>query len=231
MIHISDWLPTFATLCGYKIDGAIDGIDQWLALSNDAPNVRNEILAHHDSRTPFMSYIRNNFKLMVGSANKGAFDQWLSKPIESSQQNSTFGKKYGEVILSSIGGRILSKYSKSKRILANDNHDGIITTDEINKIRSQAQITCNGHTPPNDGSHLACHPLVSPCLFDILNDPCETTNLAGKFPKIVEKLKAKLDYYGKMAAPFRNKQADPKCNPANFNGTWTWWTDELNQSE
>lgn len=231
MIHISDWLPTFATICGYKIDGPTDGIDQWKALADDVPNSRKEILAHHDSRTPFMAYISDNFKLMLGSANKGAFDQWLSKPIDSSEQNSTFGKNYGEVILSSMGGRILSKYSKTKKLSANDNRDGIITANEINDIRSKAQITCNGQTPPNDDSHLACHPLSSPCLFDLFNDPCETTNLARKFPKIVQKLKAKLDYYGKIAAPFRNRPADPKCNPANFKGIWTWWTDELNYSE
>lgn len=232
MIHISDWLPTFAKISGYNVEGTIDGIDMWNALAaDDSSSPRKEILAHHDSATPFMAYISDNFKLMLGSANKGLFDEWLSPPIDSSDQNSTFGKNYGDEILSSVGGRILSKYSKTKKLSTNGEHGGIITANEINKIRSMAKVTCKGHTPPNKNSNMACHLLESPCLFDIFHDPCETTNLARKFPKIVEKLRTKLNYYGEIAAPFRNKPADPKCNPANFKGTWTWWTDELNHSE
>lgn len=224
MIHISDWLATFAKIAGFDTEGPIDGKDVWNALTDDLLSPRNEILAHHDSAAPFMAYISDNFKLMLGSANKGKYDRWLSTPINPSEQNSTFGKYYGEAILSSIGGRALSKYSKTKEISTS----GILTANEINEIRSMAQITCNGHTPPNENSHKACHPLVSPCLFDIFDDPCETTNLARKFPQIVQKLKAKLEHYGKIAAPLRNKPADPKCNPANFRGIWTWWADEMN---
>lgn len=232
MIHISDWLATFAKIARFDVEGPIDGKDVWNALADNLPSPRKEILAHHDAATPFMAYISDNFKLMLGSANHGKYDRWLSTPINSSEQNSTFGKNYGETILSSIGGRILSKYSMTKKISANSSSNGhsggIITANEINEIRSKAQITCNGHKPPNENSHEACHPLVSPCLFDIFRDPCETTNLARKFPKIVQKLKAKLEYYGEIAAPLRNKSADPKCNPANFKGIWTWWSDELN---
>lgn len=231
MIHISDWLPTFAKLAGYNVDGGIDGVDVWPALTDNLPKSRNEVLAHHDLATPFMAYISDNFKLMVGTANKGRFDRWLSTPIEPTEQNSTFGTNYGKAILSSVGGRVLSKYSQTKEDRANrssSNPTGMITANEITEIRSKAQITCNGFTPPNENAHDACHPLVAPCLFDVFRDPCETTNLASKFPEIVQKLKAKLDYYSSIAAPFRNKPADPQSNPADFNGVWTWWRDELN---
>lgn len=232
MIHISDWLPTFAKLAGYNVDGRIDGKDVWNALSDDASKARKEILAHHDAATPFMDYISDNFKLMLGSANDGLFDRWLSTPIDVSEQNSSFGEYYAEAILSSVGGRILSKYSNTKKHRINSNlndHSSVvITPNEISEIRSKAKITCKGRKPPNENSHDACHSLVSPCLFDIFNDSCETTNLAMKFPKIVVKLKAKLDYYSSIAAPLRNELPDPHCNPAFFNGIWTWWRDKLN---
>lgn len=232
MMHISDWLPTFSKLAGYNIDGPIDGKDLWNALADDSSKSRREILAHHDAATPFMAYISDNFKLMLGSANGGLFDRWLSTPIDKSEENSTFGNNYGEAILSSIGGRLLSKYSRSREHRTNsslnDCREEILTANEITEIRSKAQITCNGQIPPNENAHDACNPLVAPCLFDIVNDPCETTNVATKYPKIVNKLKAKLRYYSSIAAPFRNKPADPQCNPAHFEGIWTWWRDKLN---
>lgn len=230
-IHISDWLPTFAKIAGVNIEGTIDGRNVWNALSYNFPSPRREILAHHDPEVPFMAYISENFKLISGSTYKGFYDQWLSKPIDSSEENAAFGDVYAQAILSSNVGQALSKYSTTNK-QQTENYVGTtsetITDDEINEIRQKAKVTCNGFTPPNNDSIKACNPIVSPCLFDIHNDPCETTNLAKYFPDIVKKLQSKLDYYGRIARPIRNKPGDSRSNPADFNGTWTWWYDELN---
>ena len=98
------------------------------------------------------------------------------------------------------------------------------------EIRQKAKVTCNGYTPPNNNSIWSCDPIKSPCLFDISNDPCETTNLASILPDFVMKLQSKLDYYGNIAKPMRNKPGDRRSDPANFGGIWTWWYDELNIS-
>lgn len=231
MIHISDWLPTFAKIAGVDIDGSVDGKNVWNALSYNLPSPRREILAHHDPVVPFMAYISDNFKLVSGSTYKGLYDRWLSEPIDRSEENSTFGTNYSEAILASNAGQVLLKYSTTKRNLFQNwlgTDSGPISNDEITEIRLKAQISCNGFTPPSNNSIWACDPIVSPCLFDIFSDPCETTNLASQFPGIVRNLQSKLDYYGKIAEPIRNKPGDPRSNPANFGGIWTWWYDELN---
>lgn len=233
MIHISDWLPTFAHLAGIHIETPIDGKNIWNAISFDLPSPRVELLVHHDAEVPYMAYISKNFKLVSGSTYNGLYDSWLSKPIDQSEENSTFAENYSEAILTSNAGQALLKYSKSNQkqfdnFIEFNSH--VISAKEISEIRLKAKVTCNGHVPPENNSVAACNPIVSPCLFDIFSDPCETTNLAFEFPNIVHQLQRKLDHYGHIAKPIRNKPGDPQSNPANFGGIWTWWCDILAES-
>lgn len=231
LVHISDWLPTFAKLAGVNIDGPIDGKNVWNALSYNLPSPRRQLLCHHDAGVPYMSFIQDNFKIVTGSTYNGTYDGWLSDPIDPSEANSTFATHYSEIVLNSDVGKALLKHVDSNKCKA-EHFVGIrsrgITESEVTNIRQQAQITCNGYTPPINTSVTSCNPVEAPCLFDILNDPCETTNLALEFPEVIRKLQAKLNYYGSIAKPPRNKPADPRCNPANFGNIWTWWYDELN---
>lgn len=213
MIHMTDWLPTFTKIAGVEVDGDIDGIDVWDSLSYDLPSPRDGVLVHYDN---YMGYINKNFKLISGRAS--AYDTWVSGPIDPTEQNATFGENYSDALLSSNAGHALLKYSKS---------EGNRLQHEINEIRLKAQITCNKSTPPDSGSPQECSLAVAPCLFDIFNDPCETTNLALDFPNIVAELQAKLDYYGRIALPRIAPPSDPRSNPANFGNIWTWWYDEL----
>lgn len=231
MIHISDWLPTFAKVAGVNVDGPIDGKNVWNALSYNLPSPRREVLSHHDEAVPYMAYISDNFKLVSGSTYNGYYDRWLSYPNDLSQENDNFRDYYGEAILKSNAGQAFLKYSTTNKNQS-QNYPEIgsepITTDEINEIRLQAKVSCNGYTPPTNSSVKSCNAIEAPCLFDIHNDPCETTNLAQRFPDVVNKLKAKLSYYGRIAKPIRNKPGDTRADPANFDGIWTWWYDELN---
>lgn len=225
-------MPTFAKIAGVDIDGKIlDGKNVWNALSYNLPSPRREILAHHDPEVPFMAYISDNFKLVSGTTYEGFYDRWLSEPINRSEENATFEENYSEAILTSDVGNVLLKYSTTQRIQFQNwvgSNYGTISDDEIVEIRQKAAVTCNGYTPPNNNSIWACDPIESPCLFDIYSDPCETTNLASQYPDIVKKLQSKLDYYGRIAKPLRNKPSDRRSDPANFGGIWTWWYDELN---
>lgn len=233
-VHITDWLPTFAKIADFALSNSIDGRDVWEALSYNLPSPRGEVLVHHDAATPYMSYISDDYKLVSGSTSNGTYDRWLSEPIDPAQQNATFADNYGQAILTSAVGQVLSKYSNMvenpfQPIGQNDR--GTITEEEINKIRANAIITCNGHSiSPNNNSVETCNPIIASCLFDIVNDPCETTNLASQYPDIVMELQSKLNYYGKIALPNRKKPSDPRCDPANFGGIWTWWYDELKVS-
>lgn len=227
-------MPTFAHIAGFNVDDHIDGINVWSALSYDLPSPRINILAHHDAGTPYMAYINENYKLISGTTSEGIYDGWLSQPINPFEQNNIFGDNYSDMILSSNVGKALSKYSKSSKNQSQNTIEAseeIISAEEIDEIRSKAQIMCNEFSPPAIDSTAHCNPMVSPCLFDIQNDPCETTNLALQFPNVVSKLKAKLELYGRTAKPMRNKPSDPRSDPINFGGIWTWWYDELKMNE
>lgn len=233
LIHISDWLPTFTKMAGVTVDGPIDGKNVFSALSYNLPSPRNQLLCHHDAAVPYMAYIQNNFKLVSGTTYNGTYDDWLYEPIDPSEENAMFGDHYSEFILKSNVGKALLKFAGSNKCKGQryvGARTDSITADEINEIRRKATITCNGYTPPTNTSVTVCNPIEEPCLFDIENDPCETTNLAKEFPEIVRKLQAKLNYYGSIAKPIRNKPGDPRSDPANFGGIWTWWYDELNIS-
>lgn len=231
MIHISDWLPTFAKLAGVSIDTPIDGKNVWNALSYNLPSPRRQLLCHHDPIVPYMAYIQDNFKVVSGTTYIGAYDGWLSGPIDSSEEDTSFGDHYSEFILKSRAGKSLSKFVGSNKCRGQryvDARSRGINAEEIDNIRKKAKISCNGYTPPNNNSDNACDPIKASCLFDIKNDPCETTNLALEFPEIVQKLEAKLGYYGSIAKAPRNTLPDRRCDPANFGGVWTWWYDALN---
>lgn len=230
MIHITDWFATFVKFAGVEVNGDIDGMNVWNALAYDLPSPREEMLVQYDSEVPYMAYISENFKLVSGSPNVGIYDGWLSDTTIPPEENMSFSRNYSDAILSSKVGQALLKYSKTKRIrfLNESTNLSTISKEEIVEIRQKAHVTCNGLKPPAIDSIKSCDPQVAPCLFDISNDPCETTNLASDFPNIVSELQMKLEYYASIAAPQRDHPTDLRCNPANFGGVWTWWYDELN---
>lgn len=215
LIHISDWLPTLARMAGIKITDHIDGKNIWNALSYNLPSPRTEILCHYDAKAPYKAYISGNYKYVSGSTYNGTYDKYLSAPNEISEENVAFRDNYAESVLASDAGKALSKYALT------------IEHEEINEIRKKAKVTCNGHSPPHENSSEYCDPIKSPCLFDIIDDPCETTNLAAQLPQMMAEIEEKVEYYGKIAKPIRNKPHDERANPAHFGGIWTWWFDEL----
>lgn len=64
------------------------------------------------------------------------------------------------------------------------------------------------------------------CLFDLVKDPCETTNIADDFPLIVKKLEKKLTKYWRTMQPQKKVFIDSKANPIYYNNTWYTWLDE-----
>lgn len=224
-IHISDWLPTFAKLAGVEVPPNLDGKNIWPALSYNLTSPRKEILGHFDPvNPPYKAYIRGDFKYIKGTTYNGTYDRWLSGNYRS-EPNVEFAQNYVDKILSSDAGRAFSRFSTGY------NHGENIAPAQIRQLRREARVHCNGLRPPplNDITH--CNPLLGPCLFDIIRDPCETTNLAHSRPDIMTKLEAGLQRYEQSAIPPRNTPIDLRSNPANFNYTWTWWFDELGIEE
>lgn len=226
MIYVSDWLPTFAKIIGVPIDGNVDGTDIWSALSRDLPSPRKDLLCHYDQMVPYKSYIQGDYKYVSGSTHNGKYDYWIHFNNET-EENEHFKQNYASEILASDVGRALSKFVIS-HVKSKYKSNATISRDDINKLRLKARVTCKGRTPPSSGNPSAvCDTIVAPCLFDLRNDPCETTNLASTMPKLLSQLELAVNYYGQIAKQPRNKPGDLRSNPAYYNGTWTWWYDEI----
>lgn len=224
LIHVSDWLPTFAKIAGVALDGKVDGKNVWTALSRGLPSPRKDVLCHYDQAVPYKSYVSGNFKYVSGSPYNGKYDYWIRFDNET-EENEYFKQNYASEILASDVGRALAKFVESP-VKSDYKHKVRITHDEVNEIRSKARITCKGKTPPSNDPSTVCDAVVAPCLFDLMNDPCETTNLAATMPGLLAQLEREVNYYGRIAKKPRNKPGDPNSNPGFYNGTWTWWYDE-----
>ncbi|KAJ8969203.1 hypothetical protein NQ314_001874 [Rhamnusium bicolor] len=61
------------------------------------------------------------------------------------------------------------------------------TPQQIQKLRKQANIECS----TLNKSPVECRPLKSPCLFNIMQDPCELTNLAADILSVEQSKKKK----------------------------------------
>lgn len=230
---MSDWLPTFAKIAGVTLQGHVDGKNVWSSLSHDLPSPRREVLNHFDEIEPYAALVVGDYKIVSGTTYNGTYDDWLSAS-DISEENEQLREDYATYVLSSTAGKILQKYEQSsadKRIP--ELSPELSTHTKIRSLRRAAKVTCNGYQRPINEQNETnpCRPLQAPCLFNVMRDPCETTNLANEMPQIVSKLNARMDYLGSFAVPTRNRPSDPRADPAQFNGTWTWWFDELGIKE
>ncbi|KAF5291764.1 hypothetical protein FQA39_LY14252 [Lamprigera yunnana] len=199
LIHISDLYPTLIKVAGGDTDFNIDGINQWDTLINNAPNTRKEILLNIDEVENFSGIIgEGGFKLLNGSA---TLNFGLGGFYGDDGRNISNPKYDIERVLHSITNKALGRS---------------LTKGKILKLRESATIgNCrrnyNGHTC-NKGEM---------CLFDIVNDPCEATNVMHKYPEIVRNLEKRLSYFWDQLVPQKNRPVDPMSNPKFHNRTWT----------
>lgn len=134
--------------------------------------------------------------------------------VDKSEKHPSFDR-YGESIINSPTGQALAKYSTRK-----------LGSVAIEKQRRKAIISCNNVAIPTEKKH-QCFPMESPCLFNIVEDPCERRNIASEKPLILRRLANEVNKLQIRAPLVRNKPGDPRSNPADFDNTWTWWFDEL----
>lgn len=224
VIHISDWLPTFAKIAGVSLNRRIDGKNVWAALSRDLPSPRKEVLNHYDEIEPYVAFTAGNYKYVSGSSYDGLYDKWLSATSKPDEDNEYFGLHYGESVLASDAGQALSPFSMTR---SKQTSSRTITTNEINDLRRKAKISCNDLRPAQNNTIFACDSMAAPCLFDLDNDPCETSNIAALYPNVVRQLANRLEHFKNIAQPARNVPGDIRSNPQDFGGIWSWWYDEL----
>uniref|UniRef100_A0A182QC13 Sulfatase N-terminal domain-containing protein n=1 Tax=Anopheles farauti TaxID=69004 RepID=A0A182QC13_9DIPT len=201
--HISDWLPTLASAAGFSVANSsfsdIDGIDQWEALAYGTGNPRQRLMNNLDEIFGYTSYMENGFKYINGSTLNGANDEWYGQTDPLDRLPSD--EKYLAGVMSTTIARTAKLDEKV-----------------ISYLRRHAKIDCG-----NEIAHQPCNPLRKPCLFDIINDPCEMHDIADEYPRLMRDIRRRLEHYRLRAAKPRNRPHDPQADPSKFGGIWTWW--------
>lgn len=200
-MHITDILPTLAAAANISITTKIDGVNQWQIMNGDENTKRKSILYNIDPVLGFSAIMSDGWKLINGSENINYSGWFGSSGIYASKSF----EKYYETLLNSTASNNLP----------------IVQSLTMKKMREEAMIKCG-----KDNQTTKCNPIISPCLFDIVNDPCELNNLAEIYQDKVKELIVKLnDEIQEMVSPAR-RDFDPMCDPKLHNNTWTWWRGE-----
>uniref|UniRef100_A0A4Y0BV48 Sulfatase N-terminal domain-containing protein n=1 Tax=Anopheles funestus TaxID=62324 RepID=A0A4Y0BV48_ANOFN len=207
-IHVSDWLPTLGFAAGIKslpTGTTIDGQNQWLTLQSANATGRSVVMHNADQKFGYSSYMKLGWKYINGTSFAGAYDTWLGEGIDNS---NVTGEEY---------------YNRLMEIASIGSSMGL-SQDKVQEIRQAATISC-----PADVEEVLCDPLSIPCLFNIVDDPCERRNLADQYPDTLLDLQLDVERYKRNALPPRNKPADRRADPALHNNTWTWWQDTIDE--
>lgn len=202
-------MPTIANYAGFKIEGQIDGVDQWNMLKTGAVSPRYEI-PNIDDVFGFGSLIHQNYKFLNGTLLNGKLDGWLAERNPRPYDNSI---SYVLKVLNSKTNQAMStnpQWNLSLHLL------------RLRRMRDDASVKCSRRR-----TKTPCDLTKAPCLFNIFEDPCEQNNIAEAFPQKLNEMKRL--YFDKLnqAVPSIRVPADPACNPLYWNNTWTWWQGEL----
>lgn len=154
LFHVSDILPTLVNATSLKWPSKdryfIDGINQWMALNTNV-DVRSSIYGDN-------FYISNNWKLSHGMTSNDIYDTSSNQRDMEGDKSKYDYKTYIKSIASSEIHVILEE----------------IPAREIMLMRNRARVHCNMNDVVENEPlvPIKCSQ-ISPCLFDLLNDPCE----------------------------------------------------------
>uniref|UniRef100_A0A1B6EYZ5 Sulfatase N-terminal domain-containing protein n=1 Tax=Cuerna arida TaxID=1464854 RepID=A0A1B6EYZ5_9HEMI len=183
------------------------------------------MLLHNIDDIDKIRALRNGtWKIVIGRTYNGKYD-------------GHYGKLSGkvaydlEVIRNSTAGRAIQDTSSplpSSQIISDLRAQATVTctssvdeTPHVIQVRETNSIEQEFKSSRKDSSE--CQPHIAPCLFNIVEDPCEYHNLAAEQPDLVNDLVELLKSYHPV--PINNKGVDPRSFPSHWNNTWTTWMD------
>lgn len=201
-MYVTDILPTLAAAANITInDNSLDGVSQWETISAGSPSPRREILYNIENDVGYGAVMHEGWKIVNGTENM--VSEWIGSS----------GFDYINVSLNSYVINVLE--SEAARSLPK------LDPSTIKIMRANATVKCE-----NNRYAVACVPSNTPCLFNIVEDPCEQNNLAASHPLRLNFLENRLQVHLKNIVPTRRRIRDPHCDPANFNFTWSWWEED-----
>lgn len=96
----------------------------------------------------------------------------------------------------------------------------MVTQTKIYETRLRLDLTgCNG----KNFTRLHCNEF---CLFDLLEDPCETENIRSEQAEVFEALRGKLAEFWGAVVPHEIGEPQELADPKRYNNTWVPWLDE-----
>ncbi|CAO1410934.1 unnamed protein product [Diamesa serratosioi] len=206
-IHLTDILISLTSAAGIKTNATdLDGINQWPTISQGKPSQRNEFVYNIDPIFGFGALMVDGFKIVNGSLADGEYDRWLG---DSGNASILSFENYTELVLESV-------VSKSIRAIQKESQH--LTVKIITNLIKSATVTCG-----NNKNNHQCDLKNGPCLFNIIEDPCEQNNLAQTNPSQMTIMLNKFSEWTSKVVPSRRKPSEPASNPTNFNGNWNWW--------
>lgn len=213
LMHSCDWLPTLAEAAGIKIpsQNRLDGMSMWRTLTEGRPGLRYDVLHNADPKTPYTSYMFDNWKYVKGTVNP-SLDSWLGDIPKDDNPNAG---SYLKQLFSSPAWKALRKQRKKE-----------LSQNEVKQLRNEAQVMCK-HYFPVLGSK--CDPNTAPCLFNLKVDPCERFNFAPYLPEIINMMEEQLSKAMRRVVYPINQPLDPRSDPGLYNGTWTYWMDIIEE--
>ncbi|XP_046838144.1 arylsulfatase B-like isoform X1 [Vespa crabro] len=243
LMSIADWLPTLLSAAGLNKSqlGKIDGLDLWETIAGNQISPRSEILINIDDISNYAAIRYGDFKYITGDT--GINDEWLGesgKPSEESgfppvyDPNQILQSKTGIAIAGVITAQEIIESRRSRSVDVKDDinigfQKMMLTADQLLDLRMKSEIKCN----VREEDMIKCDALLAPCLFNIVNDPCEMINLAESKPQILALLeRAILKQRFNVVQP-TNQKSDDLANPLLHNNTWVHWgdIDDLNKTK
>lgn len=182
-------------------------------LENNDDNPRNETLLNIGDLDDIEAIIDGKFKLIRSTWKYGIFDGFYGEHGRG-LPNPPYDS--ASVITSPVSNAIMAlNINTSTREQL---------TDKMKQMRAVATVSCEGSQRLYIGGPYCRYY----CLFDLEKDPCETVNLASKYPDVTENLKKKLERFKSEMVPELTTSVDRASNPAFFNNTWVCWLDDEN---
>lgn len=171
---------------------------------------------------------QGDWKYSYGSSGKS--DQWYGSVGKDALYHYDKDSVINSPVGTAISGVITYQQIKEKneKLSAHKSENfsvSILDINEIESLRKEATIVCRKPAPENELENNQCNPMISPCLFNVKDDPCEMVNLATQRPLIVITLEQEIIKYRNTARAPINIPRDPNADPAKYNGVWTNWQD------
>ncbi|CAL8131486.1 unnamed protein product [Orchesella dallaii] len=214
MMHVSDWLPTLYEAAGGNVTnlGQIDGVSLWNTLTKGEPSPRHELLYNIDDVYNNSAVRFESWKLVQGNISTLDFapvpwDGW-----------------YGHYTHNTTVTDLLPQILRSRVALSLQSIGFSLEAEAVKQLQQAADIRvrCNETLP-----EITCDPYTRPCLFNVLEDPCEKRNLANEESILVEQMLALLKSYNDTAREMIDLSHHPEAAPVNWDFVWTNWKDYL----